>query len=297
MRQSFGTNTDKFYTTWINILKSTVTLPPDVDFIDMNPGIVIKDDRVNLQQLRHKITSHSYTKKLTVIATPVFFFDYDTGQRNHFTVLYITIDKSFGSRNIPKISINYFNPHGVESSRIPMESKFINNIRSILLEDFSRSNPSMVINIRTHLYNGINLQDNDPMGMCIFYGFIVLTYFMQYKISNTPVANLSYNITINQLVDELLDTFLYEGTDNCGQLLLVAEEIKRNLPGSRRISNESIALQAIKKYLNEASNVHIKKIAKAIKSDENKRSIIREIKNRTRKINKVYKLIFGHAPA
>jgi hypothetical protein len=283
----FNDNLDTFHDTWNNILNKTVKLPIDVDFIDINPGIIINGstNTIDLSIIKSKILTHLYTKKLTVIATPVYFFEYGKNS-NHLCSLYITIDKSFGSRKIPKISINYFNPHGSGGTRIKDEIDIINQLRIILLDGFSKLNPdNLLINIRTHMYNGLNLQNKDPMGMCIFYAFTVLSYFMQNKISNKNLSSLGYNTTINQLVDELLDSFLYEDTNNCKQLSLVANMINESIVNKRGggTTKNDIFLKQIKKYIKyDASSTNLLSIAKFLKISDKiylKKNINKKIKN------------------
>ena len=308
LKNTFGSDVSVFHRTWLNILNSTSSLPNDTDFIDINPGIIINGANntvsVDISQLRDKILGHTYTKKLTIIATPVFFFDFANQghDRNHFCALYITIDKAFGPRGIPKISINYFNPHGIESSRITDEILIVNTLRKVLLEGFSKQNNSIQVNIRTHIYNGVNLQSRDPMGMCIFYGFTILSFFMQTKISNTNIHDLHYNITINQLVDELLDTFLYEDHNNCNQLHQIAEIIAQNLinpqfgAGKQRGGQPDIV--KVKQLINyisyDASTSNLQTVSEKLKlKSRSKVKLLKKINKMSKdEISKLYKFIF-----
>lgn len=303
LKNSFGNNLDLFHDTWINILNNTTKLPNNVQYIDINPGIIIdgKNNTVNFELLKEKIITNKFLNKLTVIATPVFFIDFlkQGNDKNHFCALYITIDTEFGPRKIPKISINYFNPHGYASVRMNDEIEIINNLRNVLLEEYSKNNNNLLINIRTHIYNGINLQERDPMGMCIFYGFTILTFFMREKISNKNINNLFFNITINQLVDEILDTFLYETSDNCEELNLVANFINQNIMvgGSNNDNdndNEKIKLKQLINYINyNASPTHLKILSNFLKiNTRNKKKIIKLLNNDKTSMLKLHKKIF-----
>lgn len=304
IKDAFADDLRLFSNTWESIVDRYINLPNNVEFIPLNPGIVINGENgfhiKNINEIVDGIMNYNYTKKVTIIATPVYFFNYSSSgrDRHHFCVMYIFIDKMFGLRSIPKISINYFNPHGMDSTRIHEEQGFISKIREKLLDAFTQYN--FRINIRTNVYNGINLQKQDPMGMCIFYGFLVLTYYMDTRISNRDISLGLYNITINQLIDEILDTHIYDDESRCQDLYIIANIIQSNMAMQIGSGNkfDEIKYKKLLHYLNyDTSHVQLSSLAKLLKIKQKKylkRNILKIINTKDpHTINKLYKIIFG----
>lgn len=302
IKDAFGDNLHIFHNTWNTIVKNHVDIPNNVEFIPFQPGIILngQDGKLtaeNINDFLNGFINYQFTKKVSIIATPVYFFNYGTSgrDRHHFCCMYIFIDSAFGNKKIPKISINYFNPHGYASSRVQQEQEFLTFLRSSLLNTFTNNNNTR-INIRTNLYNGINLQAQDPFGMCLFYGFMVLLYYLETRISNKNIEQELYNITINQLVDELLDNYIFEDNSQCEDLNLIAKIISDNL--QRGGNPKNAKRHQLEYFINfEASKQHLENMAEKLNIKHKKylkRNLLKLLKtNNSKIIDKIHAFVFN----
>jgi len=301
LKNIFGANLPVFYKTWNNIL-TNVSKPSNIDFIPINPGIVIhgSDDKINwdISSLQ-SILTHQFTKKITLIVTPVYFYDFSkTGRdRNHFCAMYIYFDKNYRNSGNPKISINYFNPHGILSSRQHDEYIFLNHVKYIIGEIISVTNKKQLrLNIPINIYNGPNLQEMDPMGLCIFWGFFIMAYY----INRVSELSNGYDIEINALCQEIIDRYVYGNTE-CEALKIIENILIKNIAiqvgsGSKNNNIESQRKQIINYIKYQAFNIHLQIVADFLGIKDKKylrRTLIKNVKNvKEQIISKLYKKIF-----